>query len=303
MEYKRIAIFAIHAAVAVFLGVTIIAENSDAGKNAAAVTIGLSKTFLQDQPKSVTDVATDDFRDVLKKTTKLDGVLNSTMGALEVADKLQLKKLDFGIFHGHEFAWARKKHPGLKPLLVAVNRKHAEQAFVVVNLRNSAKTLADLRGKIIDIPLGTNEPSRQYLAKLCREAKAKDPAALFASISKSKAIFDALDGVARDTAQAVIIDSVNLGYYKEVRGPVFEKNLRVLSQSELFPPAMIAYLPGKVDETTLKQFRDGLLTAHTVPEGRDLMRHWRIDAFEAVPNDFAKSVDSVLKRYPEPNTP
>ena len=89
-----------------------------------AVQIGLAKSFLAEQPKAFTDIATDDFKKVMKKTTGLDGEVNSKHSAAELAEMLDKKQLDFALFHAHEFASARAKHPELQALMVAVNKKH-----------------------------------------------------------------------------------------------------------------------------------------------------------------------------------
>jgi ABC-type phosphate/phosphonate transport system substrate-binding protein len=148
------------------------------------------------------------------------------------------------------------------------------------------------------MPIGTKEPCRVFLAKYCTDADHKDLAAFFNSIEKSAAPNDALDNVARGKAQAAIIDSAALEFYKEVRGPVFAKNLRVLMQSDDFPPAVIVYRPGTLDEATIGQFRDGLLKAHANVDGRAMMKSWRIEAFELVGKDYDKRLADVLKAYP-----
>ncbi len=286
--------------VAVLCAALLVPDCASAGKKPEPVKIGLAKTFLLDQPKSVTGVAEDDFKDVMKKSTALDGELDSKSSAIEIADRLASKKIDIGIFHGHEFAWAAKKHPVLQPLLIALNKQHPEQAFVIVHMKNPAKTIADLRGKKIDIALGTKEPCRLFLDKITSDAQAKNAAAFFGGIEKSNSIIDALDNVAREKVQAAVIDSVSLAHYKDVRGPVYEKNLRVLTQSEVFPPTIVAFVPGKLDDATVKQFRDGLLKAHKVPEGREMMGHWKIESFDPVPADLSKSLERSLKTYPGP---
>ena len=60
--------------------------------------------------------ATDDFKDVLKKTTKLDGELVFKFDAAEVAAKLDSNQLEFGILHAHEFAWDGERDPVLVPI-------------------------------------------------------------------------------------------------------------------------------------------------------------------------------------------
>jgi len=261
------------------------------------IRIGIAKTFLVDQPKSIAEIAEDDFKDVLKKTTGLDGELASKYSATEIADKLGRKQLDFGIFHAHEYAWLQKKHPDLRALLIAAS-KQPERAYVIVHQNCPAKTIADLRGKPVDMPIGTKEPCRVFLEKYCLDAKHKDLAAFFSAIEKSSAPNDALDNVARAKVQAAVIDSAALDFYKEVRGPVFAKNLRVLQQSDAFPRAVILYQPGTLVEATLNQFRDGLLKAHANADGRAMMKSWGIEAFEPVGKDYDKRLAEVLKAYP-----
>ena len=49
--------------------------------------IGMAKSFVTDQPKSVVEVATNDFKDVMKKATGLNGELVSKFDAKGVAEK------------------------------------------------------------------------------------------------------------------------------------------------------------------------------------------------------------------------
>lgn len=261
------------------------------------IQIGIAKTFLVDQPKSIAAIAEDDFKNVLKKTTGLDGELASKYGAAEIADKLDRKQLDFGIFHAHEYAWLQKKHPDLRALLMAQS-KYPERAHIIVHQKCPAKSFAELRGMKLDMPIGAKEPDRVFLQKCCADADRKEPAKFFSAIEQSSAPNDALDNVARGKIDAAILDSAALEFYKEVRGPVFAKNLRVLHQSEVFPPAVILYRPGTLDQARLSQFRDGLLKAHANADGRAMMKSWCIEAFEPVGKDYDKRLADVLKAYP-----
>ena len=195
----------------------------------------------------------------------------------------------------------QKKLPDLRPLVIAADNHHVERAYVVVHKNSPAKTLADLKGKKLDIPVGTKAHCRVYLEKHCPTDKAsKGLAAFFWSIEKSATPMDALDDVACDKVQATVVDTVALEFYKEVKGPVFTKHLRILQQSEPFPPAVIVYKQGTLDETTLNEFRDGMLKAHSTDKGRAMMKRWNMDAFEPIPKDYAKSLANLLKRYPAP---
>jgi ABC-type phosphate/phosphonate transport system substrate-binding protein len=285
-------------AVAALLAASLLAfVGAEAASQAKPLQIGMAKSFLYERTKGFVEIAMDDFKDVMKTSTGMDGVLNTKFGPGEIAEKLESKQLDLGIFHAHEFAWVQKKYPDLQPLLIAANKGRLERAYVIVNQKSAAKTLADLRGKKLDMPAGTKEHCRVYVEKQCGD---KAPAAFFSAIEKSSAPADALDNVARGKVDAAVIDSVALEFYKEVRGPVFEKNLKVLQQSETFPPAVVVYKTSGLDDATRNQFRDGLLKAHTIDKGRDMMKTWNIDAFEAVPKDYTQALAELLKRYPAP---
>jgi ABC-type phosphate/phosphonate transport system substrate-binding protein len=260
--------------------------------------IGMTNTFFTERPKSVVEIATSDFKEVMKKTTNLDGELLTKFSPSEVAEKLDTKQLDFGIFHAHEFALVQKKYPDLQPLLIAANKNYVERAYLIVHKNSSAKSIADLRGKKLDMPMGTKQHCRVFLDKHCTDKDSKGLAAFFGSIEKSATQADALDEVAREKVQAAIVDTAGLEIYREVKGPVFAKHLQVLQQSESFPAAVIAYKPGTLDEATRKQFQAGLLKAHLTDQGRDMMKEWNVEAFEPTPKDYAKSLADVLKAYP-----
>ncbi len=271
---------------------------AECAAQAKPVQLGMAKTFLEGQPKSFVEIATDDFKDVMKKTTGLAGDLNARLGPLDVAEKLNAKEFDFGILHAHEFAWVQKKYPDIRPLLIAANKNHADHAHLIVHKNNGDKSIADLRGKKLDLPLGTNEICRMFLRKHCQDKKGLE--AFFGAIVKAPAQVDALDGVARGLTHATVVNTSWLAFYKDVKGAVFEKNLMVLQQSEAFPAAVILFKQGGVNEATLKQFRTGLLKSHTLVEGRDMMKSWNIEAFEAPPKDYDKRLAEVLKAYPMP---
>lgn len=273
---------------------------AEAASQTTPIRIGMAKSFLYEKPKSYVDIATEEFKEVLKKATGLDGVMDTHSSAFEVADKLQKKQFDFGVFHAHEFGWVRSKYPDLQPLLVAVNKQYAERAYLIVHTKNAAKTIADLRGKKIDVPTDNSEPTRMYLAKIATEVEPKGLASFFGGIVKSAAAGDALDDLARGKVNAVLVNTPGLEFYKEVKGPVFAKNMRILQQSIVFPSAVIVHKKGAPAQATLTQFRDGLLKVHTIPLGREMLKTWNCDAFEGVPADYAKQISDLLKAYPAP---
>lgn len=263
------------------------------------IRISMAKSFFHDQPEVVVKIAADEFKEVMRTVTGLKGEVAVHFTAAQNADKINAKELDFAILYAHEFAWAKKKHPELRPLLIAATKQHDKRAHLIVNKACPAKSVADLRGKKLDLPSGTKEYCRIYVDKLC-PAKDGGPSKIFGAIVKSASQVDALDAVARKDAEATVIDTIWLDYYKEIKGPVFAKNLTILQQSAIVPPAVVVYKPGALPDATMQRIRAGLLKAHTSTRGQVLMALWHIDAFAAVPKDYDKSLADVVKDYPAP---
>jgi ABC-type phosphate/phosphonate transport system substrate-binding protein len=279
---------------------TLLGLAANADQPGKTLQIGIAKSFLTDQPKAFAEIATDEFKDGMKSITGFDGDLATKLDAFEVAEKLDAKKLDLGVFHAHELAWVQKKYPDLEPILIAAGKHKAEQICIIVNQKSAAKTFADFRGKGLDLPLGSKEYARLFLAKLAAANKAKGIDDFFGSIVKSASRNEALDQVARGKADAMVIDQISLEFYRELKPAVFDNNLRILEKSEDFPPVAIVVKKGGLDPASVKQFRDGLLKADKNREGRNLMKSWSIKNFEPLPKDYDQKLAEIVKAYPPP---
>ncbi len=78
--------------------------------------------------------------------------------------------------------------------------------------------------------------------------------------------------------------------------------MRALKQSDPFPPAVIAYKVGGVSDVTLTKLREGLVNAHKLELGREILtKMWKVAAFEAVPENYASALAECLKAYPAPD--
>ncbi len=262
--------------------------------------IGMVKTFFNDLPAALVDLGGKIFTDSMKTVTGLQGTLTTNEQAFDVAQKLDNGQLQLGVFHGHEFAWVQKKYPQLTPMVMAVNKHLDVRAYIIVHKNNPAKTLADLRGKKIDVPMGTKQHCIVYLERNCTDNAQPNPKAFFGSVVRASRNIVALDDVAAGSTDAVLMDTIGLEFYKSIKGPVFEKNLRVLQHSDCFPSPVIAYKEGGIDNVMLTKIRDGLLKAHDNPAAEDILQMWQIKAFEPIPQTYSKSLADLLKTYPVP---
>jgi len=266
----------------------------------APLRVGMAKTFFNDVGQVFVGIAVEPFPKLMKETTGLDGILTTADDALEVARKLDANELQVGVFHGHELAWAQQKYPKLTPLMIVTNKLHEVRVYVIVPIKSSAKSMADLRGKNFDLPKGSKEHTVVYVNKNTSDNAQPNGNGFFDKLTRSAHANAALDGLCLGKTDAVVVDSIAIDYYKSIKGPQFAKNLRVLQESDPFPQPVLAYKPGAVSGATIEQFRKGLRTAHTVRTGREMMDMWKIETFDDVPATYAKSLTDVLKAYPLP---
>ena len=269
-------------------------------KDAAPINIGLVKAFFNDVDPTLISIAVEPFGKLMKDAVGLEGRLDFKDDAFEIARKLDKGDLQVGVFHGHEFAWIQKKHPALRPLMIAHNQFREVKAYVIVHKDNPATSVKDLRGKTFDIPVATKEHCRVFIDKACGDNNVANANAFFKSVAKSKTSIAAMDNVCFGKMDAVLIDTISLEFYKEIKGPSFKHYLRVLAESHSFPAPVIVYKDGALNEATLQKFRTGLAEAHKNPDGEDILRMWQIHRFEPLPTDYSKSLAVTLERYPAP---
>ena len=163
---------------------------------------------------------------------------------------------------------------------------------------SEATGVADLKGKAVSVPRRTREHCILFLERELKlqGAEAKD---YFGSVVNHASIEDALDDILRGKVQAALVDGVSLDTYEQVKSGCFAR-LKVLTKSEAFPAAVVAYKQGTLDKATLGKFRNGMINANQTSRGRDLMGMWKLTAFESIPEDFPQTLAAILKAYPAP---
>jgi ABC-type phosphate/phosphonate transport system substrate-binding protein len=184
----------------------------------------------------------------------------------------------------------------LKPLVVVVSHHRQLHAHLVVRKDGPVSSCADLKGKVIAIPVGSREHCHLYLQRRC-PGGGIDPKNFFSEITTPASSEDALDDVIDGTVQAAIVDRHALDQYQHDK-PARCNRLRVLSQSEMFPTGVVAYQEGALDESTLHRFHDGMIGAASTQRGRELLKLCRITAFEEVPADYDQLLGDIARAYP-----
>jgi len=285
------------ALTAGLLGLASVLPASEEGAIAPApVRIGLVRTLFRDVPEPMVQLMMQPFSALMRGQTGLDGRLIPCSDPCALGQLLHEGKMELGVFHGFEFAWAQQKFPDLRPLCIAINRHRHLTANVVVRSDSDATGLADLKGKVVALPRYSREQCRLFLDRACQECGAT-PQRFFAKIATPANVEDALDDVVRGKLQAAVVDGVSLECYEQVKSGCFAR-LKVLKQSEIFPAAVVAFRQGALEASTLTRFHDGMIGANQNERGRDLMSMWKLTAFEDVPADYAQTLANIVRSYP-----
>jgi ABC-type phosphate/phosphonate transport system substrate-binding protein len=263
----------------------------------ARVQVGMMRSYFPGATDEQIQMRMGPFRTLVESQAGIKGDLTAIASAEDLGKQLMDGKLHLGVFYSFEFAWARKAYPALKPLVIALNQQPL-YAYLVVRSDSAAAGWADLQGKSLALPLGTRKYTSVFLERSCRE-RDKDPKGFFGEISSPTDMEDGLEQVLAGKAQATVIDSISLNHYEQ-RKPGRYAKLKKLQQSELFPPAVIAYRPGVLSEAMVKRIRDGLINANQTRRGRALLLLTRVTGFEDVPADYDRQLTEILKAYPPP---
>jgi ABC-type phosphate/phosphonate transport system substrate-binding protein len=247
-------------------------------------------------PAALVNVAAKPFKAMMQAQTGLTGDIDIIPDIDTLAKRVDDKSVHLGVFLGHEFAWARQRFPELIPVVIAATPAEKNQALVIVHQNSPAKSLADLKGKSLAVPTGTKP---QCLLFLERQQQVCPTGTCCACDQKPVNSDYALHDVFEKTLPAVLVDS-SAWYSFQSLQPARAAKLRILAESDCFPPTVLACRKGLFDDAALARIQQGLVKANETPQGKPLMRLWKLRGFEAVPSDYDKQLEACLKAYPAP---
>ncbi len=256
--------------------------------------IGMPESMFSGLPPAVVQTAARPFQAMFEKQTGLKGEVAIAKDYADMTAQLRAGKLDIAVFHSFEYAWV-KQHPELVPLLVTVPGTKL-QACLVVNVASKAKGAEDLKGDCVAIPGSTKAHCRVFFDRL--KAKLPDGCCGAARLD-GKTVEDALDAVSGGTCPAALVDASAFVAYRKNKPGVGDQ-LKVLSESDPFPSAVIVYRKDAFDAKTATKVRDGLIKGTETAQGQLLTSLWRLKGFAEVSPEYLADLDKVLKAYPVP---
>lgn len=254
--------------------------------------IGVSESLMAGIPEWMRGVAADPFLKLIKANTNFTGHASFHPDGLAVGKALDDGKLHFGIFYGHEFAWAKAKYPKLN--LLAVTKPTVPcQAFLLVKAESEAKTIADLAKQNLSLPPVMRPYMDMFLASQKKEhLKNGDFAKTVVAAAAVDAIYDVIEG----RSGCTVVDAVALDFF-ETAYPGGFKRVKVLAKSEVFPGPCIAIKTDGVDPKSLEKIKATLLKADKLPGGEVLLRLWRCTGFEEPTEVYIKQCQKIGEKY------
>ncbi|MBN9120520.1 MAG: PhnD/SsuA/transferrin family substrate-binding protein [Planctomycetes bacterium] len=260
-----------------------------------ALKIGLPETMFNGVPSAVAQTAARPFQTMFEKQSGFTcEIATPAKDHAELADEIRSGKIDVAVFHGFEYAWVRQ-HKELVPLLVTVPITKL-RACLVVNSGSGVKSAEELKGACVAIPSNTKAHCRLYLERLKATLSTDrcEPAKL-----DGNTVEDALDAVAGGRCPAALVDAAALNAYQKDK-PGAGKQLKVLSESDVFPAGVIVYRKDAFDAPTAAKIRNGLIKSVSTAQGKLLTSLWRLEGFAQMSATDEAELDRCLKNYPAP---
>lgn len=251
--------------------------------------------MFRDVPPDLVQAVATPFRDLFRKQTGVESEIEMVADCNILANRLMEKQVHFGVFHGFEWAWIRDRYPQLHALVVTIPPKKV-QACIVVHAHSRAEKPADLNGVCLTLPVAAKAHTYLYIDRLMQTL----PKGSCCPTPHGEWGADAvLDAVAEGKTPAGLLDAATVSAYANSRPGMF-KQIKVLCQSDPFPPTVIVFRKGGVDPTTVEKVRSGLVQAKDNAHGRAFLFLWKLKGFEDVSAAYEADLQRILKAYPPP---
>lgn len=255
--------------------------------------IGTSGSLAEGTSGSDENAAMNTLHNFIQTETGFNNEIVRQKGWQDLANHMDKGDLSIGVFEGYELAWAKEKHPKLKPLAVAVNVQPYRQIFIVKRKNEKARSIDEMQGKKVSIP----KAGQGYPLLVLETLVKKEPKQFFGNIKFSDNVEDSLDDLVDGVVDIAAVDRQALDSYKR-RKPGRFNQLGELAKSKPLPPPVIVYEEGRLDDATLRKFRDGLLNANQKEKGRSLLTFFKLTGFSTPPSDFQQVLNDTRKNYP-----
>jgi ABC-type phosphate/phosphonate transport system substrate-binding protein len=255
--------------------------------------VGMSWSLFPDVPPTHLKLVNQPVKDTLQYHTGYTTEVTNRSSALKVAKDIDDGKVQLGVFLGHEYAWAKQQYPDLEPLVLAVQSPGEVQAVFLVRENAKAKSLSEFK----DARFARAHLLRDYANLYLEKSQAEVLKGSFTKVEKTTNAHTAIHKVIDGEADITLVECAAWNYFQKLY-PGRAQNVKVLQQSEVFPPTVIVYKKNGLTEVARTRIREGLLASEKTTRGQTMARMIEIERFEVVPNDFEQRLELVNQAYP-----
>jgi ABC-type phosphate/phosphonate transport system substrate-binding protein len=266
-----------------------------AAKDPALIHIGVVDSLVKDLSSGQQKILDSDLQGMVQEFTGLKSRILQGGDHDTAIKKLEAGAWHLGVMPGVEFAWAKAKDAKLQPLIVAGYEVKSIHAILVAKKESPFKGFIDLKGKNVNL-LTRGKVHCRLFAERETQGNPKEFFAKLVPVGNSES---ALDDILLGTVEAAVVDNTAFELYKRVH-PGRAGRLKVVVQSERFPPPVIAYRQGALSDELLNTFHKGMFKANDSERGREVMSTFGVAAFEEVPADYPEMLKAIAKAYPPP---
>src|SRR5262245_30726815 len=175
-------------------------------QNPSVFKIGMLSSMFRDVKPAMFTALAKPFHSIVHTQTGITSELVLVATPEELRQKMVLNQIQFGVFHGFEFAWMQQKSPTLQPIMVAAPVYRPLKVFLVVHESSTAKSLADLKGQTLALATGTREHTRLYMERACLK-EGKPMLEYFGKVTNPANAEEAMHDVADNkTVQSTAVD-------------------------------------------------------------------------------------------------
>jgi ABC-type phosphate/phosphonate transport system substrate-binding protein len=261
----------------------------------ALINVAIMDGMFRGVPPGLIKAGGNQFGSLFKDIVGLPGAVETESDHDALAKKLSQGKVHLGVFHGFEWAWVKQNHPNLAVVAITVPTA-LPRASIVVNAKNAAPGPQALMGANVEIPFNMKAHGIVYIEHL---EKTLPAGSIKPSLTEDSSYEELLDEVGKGKAKAALVDSANLAAY-QAGFPGKATKIKVLCESEQMPQTVLVYNTKTMPEDTVKQIRNGLVSAHKNAKGSAFLFLWNLKGFEAPNAAFDALVAKCLKQYPAP---
>jgi phosphonate transport system substrate-binding protein len=216
----------------------------------------------------------------------------------EMATDLKNRKIEVLATPVEEFMELRKQAPIVPILVTASDNGTDTDLLLLVRKDSGIRSIRDLRGKPIVMPLRNPRCLSMYMAwleTLLMGERSKGIDTYFSSVKETRTAAKAVMPVFFRQADACVVTRQVFDLTSELN-PQISSELTVISRMDKLSQGIIA-VDRRLSEETRERIRQSFLTLHQTPEGEQLLMLFKVRKLVPFSPGYLKATEALYAEY------